>query len=49
MEGLCKSAADGSRGGEIMAADGTIRISTELDSTKAQGAMAKFSDRKSVV
>ncbi len=26
-----------------MAADGTIRISTELDSTKAQGAMAKFS------
>ena len=43
MEGLCKSAADGSRGGEIMAADGTIRISTELDSTKAQGAMAKFS------
>lgn len=43
MEGLCKSAADGSRGGGIMAADGTIRISTELDSTKAQGAMAKFS------
>lgn len=43
MEGLCKSAADGSRGDGIMAADGTIRISTELDSTKAQGAMAKFS------
>lgn len=26
-----------------MAADGTIRINTELDSSKAQGAMAKFS------
>ena len=26
-----------------MAADGTIKISTELDSSKAQTAMAKFS------
>ena len=28
-----------------MAADGTIKISTELDSSKAQGAMAKFSGK----
>ena len=26
-----------------MAADGTIKINTELDSSKAQGALAKFS------
>ncbi len=43
MEELCEGKADRSWDGEIMASDGTIIINTELNSSKAQSAMAKFS------
>lgn len=43
MDRICENKASRSGDGEIVAADGTIKINTELDSSKAQSAMAKFS------
>lgn len=43
MDRICENEASRSEDDGIMAADGTIKINTELDSSKAQSAMEKFS------